>query len=237
MNPTDLVVSLCETHHLINNEPAYPARFDKVQKFHSPGLAPVWVNGLAWHIRQDGMQAYSRRFNRVSGFYEGFAAVFTSTGAFHISENGTDAYSNRYDWCGNYQEGFCAVRESNGSYYHINAAGQAAYKERWKYAGDFRDSIAVVQANNGSSTHIHSNGLELHSHWFEDLDVYHKGFARAKDAQGWMHINGKGIPIYERRFASVEPFYNGQSRVETFFRGLEIIDESGRTLTILRPDQ
>lgn len=33
----------------------------------------------------------------------------------------------------------------------------------------------------------------------------------------------------------VEPFYNGQARVERFDGGLEIIDETGMTVQELRP--
>ena len=32
---------------------------------------------------------------------------------------------------------------------------------------------------------------------------------------------------FRRRFAAVEPFYNGQARVERFDGGLEVIDPSG----------
>ncbi|WP_374315583.1 methyltransferase [Aquabacterium sp.] len=236
MNWTDLVVSPCATHHLVNNEPAYLARFDEVLKFHSPGLAPVRRDTFAWHVHPDGTQAYARRFQRTFGFYEGLAAVLSDEGALHITAAGEDAYPQRYEWCGNYQEGHCTVRDTDGAYFHITPDGRPAYRERWRYAGDFRDGVAVVQAADGRSTHINAQGLKLHGIWFHDLDVFHKGFARAKDARGWMHIDMRGHPIYERRFAAVEPFYNGQARVETVCGGLEVIDESGVILTVLRTE-
>lgn len=49
-----------------------------------------------------------------------------------------------------------------------------------------------------------------------------------------MHIDQSGKPIYGRRFKAVEPFYNGQARVEEFNGALEVIDESGSTLVSLR---
>jgi hypothetical protein len=110
-----------------------------------------------------------------------------------------------------------------------------AYSERWRYAGDFRDGIAVIQAEDGRSTHIDENGGFLHQRWFLDLDVFHKGFARARDEGGWMHIDRAGRPMYARRFAAVEPFYNGQARVECFNGALAVIDENGTTLVQLRP--
>jgi hypothetical protein len=52
-----------------------------------------------------------------------------------------------------------------------------------------------------------------------------------------MHVDRAGVPIYSRRFASVEPFYNGQARVELEDGALWIIDESGAQITQLRPSR
>jgi len=234
MNWSDLLVSTCGTHHTLGDAPAYAERFDAVLKFHPPGLAPVCRGDLAWHIHADGAPAYSRRFKRTFGFYEGLAAVTAEDGTFHITPAGDAIYTERYDWCGNFQGGYCPVRTRTGTYLHITLEGAPAYAERWRYAGDFRDGVAVVQSEDGLSTHIDIHGRRVHNVWFEDLDVFHKGFARAKDSLGWMHIDILGRPIYERRFSSVEPFYNGQSRVETLEGSLEVIDELGLTVAILR---
>lgn len=222
-------------HALPSGEPAYTDRFDEVLKFHAPGLAPVLRGGKAWHIRPDGTAAYARRFQRTFGFYEGLAAVVGRDGWHHVTPEGQDAYAERYAWCGNFQGGRCAVRESTGTYRHIGAGGRPAYELRWKYAGDYRDGVAVVQAEDGLSTHIDLCGRALHERRFIDLDVFHKGFARARDEDGWTHVDVTGAPIYARRFAAVEPFYNGQARVERFDGALEVIDESGRTVAELRP--
>lgn len=223
------------THHLKDGTPAYTERFDEVLKFHAPGLAPVHRNGNAWHIHADGQDAYPNRFNRTFGFYEGFAAVISENGWHHINPDGTDAYSGRYAWCGNFQCGRCTVRDFDDHYFHITPEGMPAYAERWHYSGDFRDGIGVVQADCGLSTHIDVTGRRVHDCWFLDLDIFHKGFARARDEAGWMHIDFTGRHVYVRRFASVEPFYNGQARVERFDGGLEIIDESGSMIVELRP--
>ena len=223
------------THHLNEGAPAYTERFDEVLAFHAPGLAPVRLNGNAWHIHPDGQATYPNRFRRTFGFYEGLAAVISENGWHHINPDGTDAYPERYAWCGNFQCGRCTVRELDGHYFHITPEGMPAYAERWHYAGDFRDGIGIVQAENGRSTHIDAAGRIVHDCWFLDLDVFHKGFARARDGEGWMHIDIAGRPVYSRRFASVEPFYNGQARVERFDGGLEIIDESGLVTCELRP--
>lgn len=236
MSWTKLKVSADASHHVDGSGlPAYPERFDEVQKFHAPGLAPVRRGGLAWHITGDGTEAYSRRFLRTFGFYEGLAAVMDSDGWHHIRADGQDAYPERYAWTGNVQGGRCPVRERDGRYFHIDVEGRPVYTSRWRYAGDFCDGVAVVQGDDGRSTHIDANGALVHARWFIDLDVFHKGFARARDDGGWMHVDGKGRPIYERRFQAVEPFYNGQARVERFDGGLEVIDERGQTLVELRP--
>lgn len=238
MNWWSLQVSPCGTHHVDGHGvPAYDQRFDGVLKFHPPGLAPVRRRGQAWHVRSDGLAAYGRRFIRTFGYYEGLAAVVGPTGWHHISTDGIDAYSRRYAWCGNFQEGRCAIRDHDNAYQHILPGGDPAYPERWRYAGDYRDGIAVVQTADGYSTHIGVDGSLVHGKRFVDLDVFHKGFARARDEDGWMHVDLQGRPAYARRFQAVEAFYNGQARVERFDGTLEVIDENGACLVELRPSR
>lgn len=237
MNPESWIIAPDGSHHVVNGVPAYDERFDVVQKFRSLGLAPVLRGSAAWHIGSDGSPAYERCFRRTFGFYENLAAVVGEDGWHHIHPSGEDAYPQRYAWCGNFQEARCPVRDSGGSYFHIAGNGIPVYQERWRYAGDYRDGIAVVQAEDGRSTHIDAKGRQIHGQWFIDLDVFHKSFARARDEVGWTHVNHVGIPAYSRRFATVEPFYNGQARVERFDGGFEVIDQTGEALVELRPSR
>lgn len=226
----------CKTHHINpEGQPAYRERFDEVLAFHPPGLAPVLRDLAAWHINPDGTEAYSRRFLKTFGFYGGIAAVCDESGWHHIDASAKEIYSQRYAWCGNFQETRCTVRQHNGLYCHIDELGAEVSDTHWRYAGDYRDGLAVVQAEDGKSTHVDLQGRPTHGHWFLDLDVYHKGFARARDDAGWMHIDSNGAALYRKRFAAVEPFYNGQARVECFDGGREIISEAGKTLITLRP--
>ena len=222
------------SHHVYQGKPAYPSRFHEVQKFHEPGLAPVRDASGAYHITPDGLAAYQSSYVRTFGFYEGRAAVQSVEGWFHIVSNGEPLYRERYAWCGNYQEGRCTVRMQDGGYFHIASDGTPAYRERYRYAGDFKDGHAVVQREDGNHTHINASGNLLHGRWFHDLDVFHKRFARACDSDGWHHVDMTGEPLYEDRFKNVEPFYNGQARVEGFNGSLSLIDESGQTLLELR---
>lgn len=230
----DLQVAPDRTHHLLDGRAAYVARFDEVLKFHAPGLAPVRDASGAYHIDATGRAAYPYRFLRTFGFYSNRAAVQTSDGWLHILPNGAPLYDQRYDWCGNYQEGLCTVRDREGIYYHLTSLGQPAYADHYRYAGDFRDGIAVVQGENGLHTHIDRLGGQVHGRWFVDLDVFHKGFARARDIDGWHHIDLCGVPIYRQRYAAVEPFYNGQARVEDFSGSLLVIDEFDKLIIRLR---
>jgi hypothetical protein len=231
-----LQVSGDGTHHVDEHGvPAYAGRFDEVLKFHEPGLAPVRLGARAWHIWTDGSPAYAERFARTFGYYEGQAAVVGLGGWHHITAAGADAYPERYAWCGNFQQGRCPVRLDDGSYHHVRSDGRPAYDQRWRYAGDYRDGVAVVQASDGRSTHVDLEGVLVHAGWFLDLDVFHKGYARARDEGGWVHVDASGRPVYTRRFAAVEPFYNSQARVERFDGGLEVIDEAGATIVELRP--
>ena len=229
------VVAPDGTHHLIDGIALYEARFIEVLKFHAPGLAPVHDAAGAFHVTVDGRAAYERRYQRAFGFYDGLAAVDAgAAGWHHIRPDGEPAYDARWRWCGNFQGGRCPVRDVGGGYFHIDPTGEPLYAARWRYAGDYRDGVAVVQNTDGRSSHIDQVGAVTHGRWFLDLDVFHKGFARARDEFGWTHINVIGEPAYTRRFASVEPYYNGQARVERFDGGLEVIDERGHLLIELR---
>lgn len=228
-----LRVSPDATHHLRGDEPAYPGRFDEVLSFHSPGLAAVRRGDQAWHIDVDGAAAYDRRFQRTFGYYEGLATVIEPEGWHLIRTDGSDLDGRRWSWCGNLQDGRCVVREVSGTYLHVRPDGAPAYEARWRYAGDFRHGVAVAQRDDGRCTHIDRDGRAIHGTWFRDLDVFHKGFARARDERGWHHVDRGGRPIHPHRFAMAEPFYNGQARVETHDGTRLVIDESGRTLVTL----
>jgi hypothetical protein len=220
---------------VVDDRPLYSERFDEVLAFHSPGLAPVRRGATAWHIDVDGRAAYARMFRRTFGFYEGRAAVVAVDGWHHVMHDGADAYRSRFEWCGNFHQSRCPVRDSHGRYLHIDPEGEQAYSQRWRYAGDFRDGYAVVQNDAGRSTHIDRLGRVVHGRWFRDLDVFHKGAARACDDDGWTHVGTDGRPLYGSRFAMIEPFYNGQARVETFDGALVVIDEAGTRIVELRP--
>ena len=233
-NWRDYTLSPDGTHHLLHGRHLYAQRFIEVQKFHEPGLAPVRDDSGAYHISPDGTPAYNARFVQTFGFYEERAAVQTDEGWRHILSDGSPLYSGLYAWCGNFQENRCAVRLPDGRYFHIADDGSPVYTERYSYAGDFRDGIAVVQGPDGTHTHIDASGEFVHGQWFLDLDVFHKGHARARDCIGWHHVDMNGEPLYERRFRNVEPFYNGQARVEGFDGSLSVIDHSGKTVLDLR---
>jgi len=232
------MISGCGCFHIgSDGNPLYEARFDEVLAFHKVGkrwIAPVKLGAEAFHIDTDGFPIYSQRFHRCFGFYHDLAAVVGEDGWYHIDESGSALYSQRYEFTGNYQEKVCVVMDAAGQYFHLNAIGEPAYDSRWQYCGDFRDGIAVVQADNGLSTHIRPDGYLLHDTWFSDLDVFHKGYARAKTRQGWCHVDKQGHAIYPERYASVEPFYNGFARCETDDGAMLIIDESGQLARQLR---
>ena len=215
----NLKVSPCGTHHLRSDgREAYQRRFGQVLPFHAPGLAPVKLTHTAWHICPDGTDAYKARFDETFGFYFGVAAVVADGLWFHIDSEGNPLYESRYAFVGNFQNDVCVVCDVEGSYYHI----------------DFREGAAVVQGRDGLSSHIDVSGELIHGQWFIDLDVFHKGYARARSNEGWYHISKAGTPLYPARYANVEPFYNGCSRVETSDGALRVINEKGVTLRTLR---
>lgn len=231
-------VSNCRTHHLgPNGAPLYPDRFNNALAFHSVEdrlIAAVKKGHHAWHIDISGCPIYPDRFLRTFGYYCGYAAVIAGPGWFHINPDGKPLYDQRYAFAGNFQQNIAVVCDAADTYFHIGLRGEPKYPQRWKYCGDYRDGYAVVQAANGFSSHIDEVGDFLHGKWFLDLDVYHKGFARARDRRGWCHIDRDGLPIYQERYMSVEAFYNGAARCECIDGALVVINETGRKIRTLR---
>lgn len=233
MDYKEILISKSRTHHIYKGKPLYDTRFNEVLKFHEPGLAPAKDSSGAFHINLEGMPAYSKKFKKCFGFYNMRSAAEDDIGWFHISANGEEIYSQRYAWVGNYQENIVTVRSFNGKYFHLDKSGNKIYKEEYEYAGDFKDSVAVVTLPNGYSTHIGIDGKLLHGKFYNQLDVFHKGFARAKDKNGWFHIAEDGLPIYKKRFLNLEPFYNGQALAEDMSGDVVIIYESGELVKVV----
>lgn len=227
-------VSPCGTHHIADGAPLYQARFESVMSFHAPGLAPARAADGWCHIDATGRPIYPQRYSQVFGYYEGRAAVVDQAAWSFIGTDGLPVSDMSYAWAGNFQGGRATVRFEDGLYAHVRMDGEPAYPERYRYAGDFRDGLAVVMDADGRHLHIDPEGAPARAGTFEDLDVFHKGHARARDGRGWHHVDRAGRSLYDRRFATVEPFYNGQARVERADGGLEVIDEEGRPLVELR---
>jgi hypothetical protein len=236
MELSQIAIAVSGTHHCYKNEPLYNKRFQRVLKFHQPGLAPVTDETGAYHINLQGEPHYVSRYLKTFGFYQNLAAVVDVTGWFHIKTNDEPLYSTHYRWCGNYQENACVVEDFNHHFFHLDREGQRLYLENYVYAGDFHDGSAVVQTAAGRYTHINQRGDYIHHHYFLDLDVYHKGFARAKDQVGWFHIDLTGQAVYSQRYNMIEPFYNGYARCETQSGALIRINEQGEIVEQLKPE-
>ena len=231
---SEISVSRCETYHLKGESPLYGRTFLKVLKYHEPGFAPVLGDDGAYHIDLDGTAVYGDRFKRTFGFYNNKAAVESSEGWFHIYADGTAVYPEKYAWIGNFQEEICTVQDFKGRYFHIDKKGIPLYPDRYAYAGDFKDGIAVICYEKEGHTHIDREGRFIHSKYFRQLDVFHKGFARAKDDRGWGHINREGDFIYKDRYVSIEPFYNGLAYAEDNGGRIFLINEEGEIVKLLR---
>ncbi len=231
---SEISVSRCETYHLKGENPLYGRTFLKVLKYHEPGFAPVLDEEGAYHIDLNGLSVYGDRFKRTFGFYNNKAAVEVLDGWFHIYTDGTAVYPERYAWVGNFQEEICTVRDFQGSYFHIDKKGSPLYPDRYAYAGDFKDGMAVICHEKKGHTHIDRKGSFVHSQWFQQLDIFHKGFARAKEDKGWGHINKRGEFIYTDRYVTLEPFYNGVAYAEDSTGRILLINEEGEIVEIIR---
>jgi hypothetical protein len=234
------------THHVraADGIPLYEQRYSSVLPFHAPGLAPVcFVDTGEWaHIREDGRPAYAARHRRTFGFYEGLSSVVREDGAWHhILPTGEAAYAARWAWTGNFQSGRCTVRDAAAAYWHVDAQGKPRTGGPHAYAGDFREGFAVVRSPvDGLCRHVDLEGRSLPSQpsanlpAFLDLDVFHKSLARARDERGWFFVDKSGADICRgRRYAAVEPFYNGQALVHTLQGERQVIAEDLGVLVTL----
>ena len=108
--------------------------------------------------------------------------------------------------------------------------------ERYRYAGDFKDGSRRSPARRRANTPISTlSGRPLHSRLVPGLWTCSTNDAPAlATPNGWHHVDVSGEPLYGERFRNVEPFYNGQARVEGFDGSLLVIDESGQTLLEVR---
>lgn len=224
-------VSECGTYHVApDGKPLYRRTFASVLPFHSPGLAPVQDSTGAYHIAPDGSAAYTRRFKRTFGFYGGFASVIDDNdGWYHINTLGDRLESEPWAWCGNFQNGRCTARRSDGTYVYIDDAGAVRTGGPYAYAGDFREGRAVVRSLvDGLCYHIDENGRRQSGAGLLELDVYHKSYARAKDTAGWFYIDRQHNDASKgKRYAMIEPFYNGQAYVITLDGERAVLSEEG----------
>lgn len=232
MNYKDLEVSADETHFLYKDEIAFEGKiFAQVLKFHAEGLAAVADKEGWYHLNLAGAAAYEQRYNRTFGYYfERAAVVDFAQNWFHIDTQGRRVYAQDYSWVGNYQQARCVVRDKNNRYFHIDLSGKAIYTEQYLYVGDYKDGLACAHSAPKHCRHIDLSGAPIYAHDFEDLGVFHKSYATAKDGEGWFHINRAGAAQYAERYAAVEPFYNGFALVQTQADDKIIIDEKGRQI-------
>jgi hypothetical protein len=229
MNWQEIKVSADNTYFLFDGKQILGKSFLEVLKFHSPGLAPVKDNSGAYHIDTSGNELYSNRYARTFGFYCNRASVIDDNSWYHINEKGDKIYSVSYLWTGNYQENICTVRNTDKQYFHIDLNGNRIYEQNYVYAGDYKDGIACVKSQDGFYRHIDIKGKFINDKSFLDLGIFHKNFATAKDKNGWFHIDRKGNELYNGRYLTVEPFYNGFALVTEFDNKKIIIDENGKT--------
>lgn len=87
----------------------------------------------------------------------------------------------------------------------------------------------------GMAYHIDGNGKPVNGKKFLELGVFHKGYAVAKDRDGYFHIDKEANPIYSERFEWIEPFYNGQAFVNNKMGEISVINVQGETVHLVTP--
>lgn len=128
----------------------------------------------------------------------------------------------------------------------LRSLGAPAYTTRFDEALNFHEPGLAPVSRAGRGWHIRVDGTPAYGSRFKRTFGYYEGLAAVVAEEGWHHISPSGAPAYaaryswcgnsySERYAAVEPFYNGQARVERFDGAIEVIDESGRPIIELRP--
>lgn len=87
---------------------------------------------------------------------------------------------NAKRYAGDYREGIAVVREKGtGLCHHVDLQGKRIYEDEGNHTIKYKVRIQINFVHLG----------------FLDLDVYHKGYARAKDSHGWFHVDTNGYDI------------------------------------------
>lgn len=209
MDWKEIKISRDWTYFLFKGKILFDKKFKSLLKFKGRGLAPVEEDSGWYFINPIGETVIQGPFKKAWGFYCGLSAVEDTSGWYHINEDGHAAYSERYTWCGNFQEDLCTVRDKDDQYFHIQKDGSKRYVRSYRYVGDFKDGLASVMLQNGKFKHIDEYGNFIYKPEFNDLGVYHKCYATARDEIGWFHIDLAGNALYKERYSKLEPFYNG----------------------------
>jgi hypothetical protein len=83
----------------------------------------------------------------------------------------------------------------------------------------------VRDAQTGLCDHIDKRGARMRRPGqLLDLDVFHKGFARARDSRGWFFIDKTGgDALSGARYAQLEPFYNGMAAAQRGGDGARVL--------------
>ncbi len=233
MNWRNIIASQDYTYFIFDGKQLFHKKFIEVLKFHEPGFAAVCDERGWFHINVQGESIYSERYKRTFGFYQERASVIAGDQWFHIDIKGNPVYQETYAFTGNFQEEMCVVRDFQCNYFHIDLNGKRVYSQNYRYCGDYKDGYACIMLESEQFKHIDKAGKYIYQQEFEDLGVFHKRFATAKDKTGWFHINLFGEELYKERYAYIEPFYNGCALVQSFWGERMIIAENGKIINRL----
>lgn len=190
-------------HILPNGEPAY-----------SPTTASCPSAGTT---SSPGSSTFQPRWSWCGNFQHGRCPVrLAGSGHYtHIDASGMPRTGGPYAYAGDFREGFAVVQLlEDGLCRHVDREGRLLQCEA--FGGPSYISIgsgkAGAQTSNRAAQQLSLSRLP----GFLDLDVFHKGFARARDKGGWFFLRRDGSDACRgQRFAEIEPFYNGQALVRT----------------------
>ena len=116
-----------------------------------------------------------------------------------------------YAWAGKAENGMAPFRREDGSCGHIGDNGMQPYRFRFDDSDPFSGTAAPVWKDGLGCTFISDAGEFLLDDWHIECRPYSEGYAAARDADGWHHIDAYGRPMYSERYDEAGEFRNGEA--------------------------
>ncbi len=173
-----------------NNKVIIPFKYDDIEEFHE-GFAAVGKKGRYGFVDLQGVERIPLKYDKgyKDAFHKGSETLSLGDRRITIDTNGNE-----------FLDQDCTKPVNRNSYLEMS---------------DFNEGLAPVKNINSKWGFINRSGKEVIPCQFEDVGLFHNGYARAEIDKGWILINKYGKRVFCSVFDTVEAdFHNGYIAVK-----------------------